>query len=72
MTQVELAAKVGVDQTYISLLERGLRVPSDSLLTRLAEALGIAPSRLRFSEPQPETTVDPEPDSVGQSTRLAS
>ena len=65
LTQVDLAALVNVDQTYISMIERGERVPSDDVKQRLADALGIAPSRLRFSEPQPEATVDPSGDSAG-------
>jgi transcriptional regulator with XRE-family HTH domain len=68
LTQVQLAAAVQVDQTYISLIERGLRVPSDDLKLRLAEALGIAPSGLRFSEPQPETTLDQRSDSPGHAS----
>ena len=65
MTQEELAKKSGVDQTYISLIEASKRNPSDDIKQRLAKALGIAPSRLRFPEPQPEATVDPESDSGG-------
>ncbi len=53
MTQEDLANKSGVDQTYISLIERLLRVPSDDIKKRLAKALGIAPVRLRFSAPEP-------------------
>ncbi len=55
LRQEDLAKKIGVDQTYISLLEAGKRVPSDDVKRRLAKALGIAPSRLRFSEPQPDS-----------------
>jgi transcriptional regulator with XRE-family HTH domain len=67
LTQVELAKRSGVDQTYISLLERGLRIPSKDIKRRLAKALGIAPSRLRFSEPQPDETLDHASDRVGHS-----
>jgi len=72
LTQVQLAEKAKVDQTYISLIERGLRIPSDEIKHRLAEALGIAPSRLRFSEPQPNATVDQLSDSPGQQEKAAS
>lgn len=51
LTQEQLADRAGVDQTYISLIERGLRKPSDDIKDRLAKALGIAPSALRFSDP---------------------
>jgi transcriptional regulator with XRE-family HTH domain len=66
LTQVQLAERAEVDQTYVSLIERGLRTPSDEIKQRLAKALGIAPSRLRFSEPQPEATVEPSRDRAGQ------
>lgn len=61
LTQEELADRSGVDQTYISLIERLLRTPSDDIKRRLAKALRIAPSRLRFAEPEPDAT------SVGES-----
>jgi len=54
MTQEQLADRSGVDQTYISLVERLLRNPSDDIKRKLAKALGIAPSRLKFSAPEPE------------------
>jgi len=66
LTQEELADKSGVDQTYISLIERGLRNPSDDIKRKLAKALGLAPSRLRFSGPQPEVSLDQLSDSAGQ------
>lgn len=68
MTQEQLADKSAVDQTYISLIEAGKRNPSDDIKKRLAKALGIAPSRLRFPEPQPATTVDPVADREGHTT----
>jgi len=71
MTQEVLEERSGVDQTYISLIERGLRVPSDDIKRRLAKALRIAPSRLRFQEPQPETTLDQLNDSAGQASEVA-
>lgn len=55
LTQVQLAKRAEVDQTYVSLLERGLRRPSDEIRDRLAKALGIAPSRLRFPDPSAAT-----------------
>ena len=69
MTQEELAAKAGFDQTYISLIERGLRIPKDpDTKKRLAKALGIAPSRLRFSEPEPDSIRTHQSDRVGHSS----
>lgn len=70
MTQEELADKSGFDQTYISLIERGLRSPKDpNTRARLAKALGIRPAQLRFSEPQPEETVADQRDRAGQAVR---
>ena len=46
LTQEELAHVGGFDRTYPSLLERGLRTPTLSVLFRLAEALGVEACRL--------------------------
>ena len=48
LTQDQLAARSKVDQTYISLLERGLRNPSEQIKLRLAKALGLACGALVF------------------------
>ncbi|MEO8681986.1 MAG: helix-turn-helix transcriptional regulator, partial [Vicinamibacterales bacterium] len=48
LTQDDLAAKSGVDQTHISSIEIGRRAPSDDVKERLAKALGIAPSKIKF------------------------
>lgn len=45
-TQERLAAVTGLDRTFISLLERGLRQPSLSTLLRVAEALEMTFSTL--------------------------
>lgn len=67
LTQEELAARSGVDQTYISLIERCLRNPSDDIKRKLAKALGIAPSRLRFADPdRDEESVTAGDDKGGQ------
>jgi transcriptional regulator with XRE-family HTH domain len=42
-TQEELAFKSGLDRTYISLLERGLRTPTLNTLFKLSTALEIQP-----------------------------
>ena len=44
ISQEQLALNCGLDRTYISLLERGLRQPSLNSLFLLAEALGTTPS----------------------------
>jgi transcriptional regulator with XRE-family HTH domain len=56
LTQDELAEKSGISQAAISAIERGARTnPTRDTQDRLAKALGIAPSELRFSEPEPES-----------------
>jgi transcriptional regulator with XRE-family HTH domain len=65
MTQEDLAERSGVDQTYISLIERLLRHPSNEIKKRLAKALGIRPVQLRFSEPQPGDISTRAGDRVG-------
>ena len=45
-SQEQLALDCGLDRTFISLLERGLRQPTLTTLFSLAESLGVKPSRL--------------------------
>ncbi len=40
-TQEELAKRLKVDQSYVTLLEQGKRTPSLATLRRLAKALGV-------------------------------
>ena len=70
MTQDTLAAKSGVDQTHISSIEIGRRHPSDEIKARLAKALGIAPSKLRFSDPDAAIGTR-DSDRAGQSHEVA-
>ncbi len=42
LSQAELAARSGVDQSAISFLERGRRRPTRKTMTRLAKALGVS------------------------------
>lgn len=46
LSQEQLALQSGLDRTYISLLERGLRQPTLSTLFTIAESLRIKPSNL--------------------------
>jgi transcriptional regulator with XRE-family HTH domain len=46
LTQEKLAEKAGLDSTYISGIERGLRNPGIKNVARLAKALGLSTSEL--------------------------
>lgn len=68
LTQDELAAKSGIDQTTISSLETYRHTnPTPETKERLAEALGIAPSRLRFAAPEPAEIGTRPTDRAGHS-----
>ena len=41
ISQEKLALQVGLDRTYISMLERGIRQPSLATIFRICEALEI-------------------------------
>jgi transcriptional regulator with XRE-family HTH domain len=45
-TQEKLAERAGLDPTYISDIERGLRNPGIKNVARLAKALGLTTSEL--------------------------
>ena len=46
MSQERLALDAGMERSYVSDLERGMRNPSVRALGRLADALGVEPSKL--------------------------
>lgn len=46
LSQEKLALDCGLDRTYISLLERGLRQPTLCTLFQLASILGVKPSEM--------------------------
>lgn len=70
MTQDQLAAAADIDQTTISAIECGRRTnPSFETVTRLAKALGIAPSQLKFEAPQPSESVAKASDRAGHADR---
>jgi ribosome-binding protein aMBF1 (putative translation factor) len=41
LTQKELADRIGADKGYISRVERGLTIPSVSMLYKMASAMGL-------------------------------
>lgn len=45
-SQEELAARAGMDRTFVGGIERGEENPSFDKLLRLAEALDVSPSKL--------------------------
>ncbi len=46
LSQEKLADKAGLDRTYISGIERGLRNPSLKNIAKIADALKTTPSQL--------------------------
>ena len=46
LTQQDLAAKLGMERSYLSEMERGRRNPTIQALGRLADALGVEPWEL--------------------------
>jgi len=46
VSQEELAFRAGLDRTFVSRLERGIRQPTITTLISLAEALGISATDL--------------------------
>jgi XRE family transcriptional regulator, regulator of sulfur utilization len=46
ISQEALAARADCDRTYPSLLERGLRTPTLSVIIEIAHALGVEPAQL--------------------------
>jgi transcriptional regulator with XRE-family HTH domain len=46
MSQEDLSGLTGIDRTYVSGIERGLRNPSIKILDKLAEVLDTAPATL--------------------------
>ena len=70
LTQESLADRTGLHRTYISLLERGLRSPTVSVLSGLSEALGIRASEIlaQFEDGEGAAggTADPPRDANAQ------
>lgn len=42
LTQAQLAARIGVDKSYISRIEKGVTVPSVATFYRLVNAMGLS------------------------------
>ena len=50
LSQEALADSAGIDRTYVSGVERGVRNPTVTILDRLAKALGVTPADLLRQE----------------------
>lgn len=46
ISQEEVAERAGVDRTYVSILERGLKSPTVETLEKICRALGTLPERV--------------------------
>jgi transcriptional regulator with XRE-family HTH domain len=53
LSQEELAARIGVEQGYVSRLEAGKRNPTIVTIWHAAEALGVGPAALFRARAQP-------------------
>ena len=47
LSQEAFGAKIGVSQTYIGLLQRGLRTPSQALVEFISKVFGVSADWLR-------------------------
>jgi transcriptional regulator with XRE-family HTH domain len=63
MSQEDLANACGLQRTYVSTLERGVKDPRISTVGRLADALGIGPGELL------ESPTDLQLDQAGEIDR---
>lgn len=52
LSQEELALESGLDRTYISMIERGVKVPTLSTLVKLSDPLFQSPAQLLFRAQQ--------------------
>ena len=46
VSQEELAERAGIDRTYVSILERGLKSPTLETLEKISSALGTLPEQV--------------------------
>ena len=64
LTQEEVAHRIKTSTPYIGHLESGKRHPSDKIVTRLAEVLGLDRRELFFlANPRTQAILSPEPES---------
>lgn len=58
-SQVQAAARLGVSQSYLAMLERGRRPPTPKLALRAAQLYDVAPTAVPRSRRELSTRVDP-------------
>ena len=68
LTQEEVARRVKTSTPYVGHLESGKRHPSDKILTRLAEVLGLDRRELFFlANPRAQALLSPEVETPAES-----
>jgi transcriptional regulator with XRE-family HTH domain len=68
LTQEEVARRIKTSTPYVGHLESGKRHPSDKIVTRLAEVLGLDRRELFFlANPRAQELLNPEPENEGRS-----
>lgn len=68
LTQEEVARRIKTSTPYVGHLESGKRHPSDKIVTRLAEVLGLDRRELFFlANPRAQELLNPQPEPEGHS-----
>src|SRR6202522_973343 len=68
LTQEEVATRIKTSTPYVGHLESGKRHPSDKILTRLAEVLGLDRRELFFlANPRAQALLSPEVETATES-----
>src|SRR5712671_6842804 len=68
LTQEEVAHRIKTSTPYVGHLESGKRHPSDKIVTRLAEVLGLDRRELFFlANPRAQELLNPEPQADAKS-----
>jgi len=68
LTQEEVARRIKTSTPYVGHLESGKRHPSDKIVSRLAEVLGLDRRDLFFlANPRAHALLDPEPETPASS-----
>src|SRR5271167_1320127 len=63
LTQEEVARRIKTSTPYVGHLESGKRHPSDKIVSRLAEVLGLDRRELFFlANPRAQALLNPEPE----------